>query len=97
MSSSQFSWAVVIALLATSFRATIAQKKILAIVGSSSIAASHSQFFDQLRAAAFDVDIKTVKDKDLKLKEYDTFLYDSLIIFAPKASSKCSIHGWLHF
>jgi oligosaccharyltransferase complex subunit beta len=62
-------------------------RRVLALIGSSSIKESHSQFFSSLQEAGFSVDIKTVKDKDLKLKNYDTFLYDSLIVFAPKATS----------
>jgi oligosaccharyltransferase complex subunit beta len=62
-------------------------KRVLALIGTSSIQESHSQFFSSLQEAGFSVDIKTAKDKGLKLKDFDTFLYDSLIVFAPKATS----------
>eukprot|EP00878_Enallax_costatus_P006352 GHUV01006660.1.p1 GENE.GHUV01006660.1~~GHUV01006660.1.p1 ORF type:complete len:262 (+),score=62.04 GHUV01006660.1:98-883(+) len=75
------------ALLAAAIPATLAQNNVLVLIGSSSVKDTHSQFFDDLRAASFNVDIKSVKDKSLKLKEYDTFLYDSLVLFAPKASN----------
>ncbi|KAF6264698.1 dolichyl-diphosphooligosaccharide-protein glycosyltransferase [Scenedesmus sp. NREL 46B-D3] len=78
---------VLLAAVLSSNVATAAENnRILALIGTSSVQESHSQFFSSLQEAGFSVDIKTVKDKGLKLKNFDTFLYDSLIIFAPKAT-----------
>jgi oligosaccharyltransferase complex subunit beta len=76
------------ALLGSSVAKAAENRRVLALIGTSSVKDSHSQFFSSLQEAGFSVDIKTAKDKGLKLKEFDTFLYDSLIIFAPKASSE---------
>lgn len=84
-----------IALLAATIPPALAHKKVLVIVGSSSIKDTHSQFLDEFRAASVDVDIKSVKDTDLRLKDFDTFLYDSLVLLAPKASSECCAVRWL--
>lgn len=86
---------VLLFVLAAVLPLAVAQRNVLVLYGTSSIKDTHSQFFDQLKAASFNVDVKSVKDKDLKLKDFDTFLYDSLIIFAPKASSKYSTGSWL--
>jgi hypothetical protein len=67
-----------------------AEKKILVLYGQSSIKETHGQFFKGLEAKGHTVDIKSVKDSSLKLKDYDTWLYDALVLFAPKAASECS-------
>eukprot|EP00882_Tetradesmus_deserticola_P030394 GHRQ01034117.1.p1 GENE.GHRQ01034117.1~~GHRQ01034117.1.p1 ORF type:complete len:258 (+),score=82.52 GHRQ01034117.1:40-774(+) len=74
------------AVLSSNVATAAENKRVLALIGTSAVQDSHSQFFSSLQEAGFSVDIKAAKDKDLKLKDYDTFLYDSLIIFAPKAS-----------
>lgn len=61
-----------------------ADKKVLALVQDNT-KDHYSIFFDSLSAYGFSVDIKGHKDSGLKLKEYDTWLYDHLVIFAPKA------------
>lgn len=76
------------ALLCSNVADAAENKRVLALIGTSSIKDSHSQFFSSLKEAGFSVDIKSAKDKDLTLKDFDTFLYDSLIIFAPKAASE---------
>jgi oligosaccharyltransferase complex subunit beta len=74
-------------LAAVCLPAVHAQKRILALLGSAKTQDTHSQFFRSLKDNGFSVDIKTIKD-DVKLREYDTWLYDSLILFAPKATSE---------
>lgn len=66
-----------------------AQKKVLVLFGQSSIKESHGQFIKGLESKGVTVDVKGVKDSSLKLKEYDTWLYDALVLFAPKATSEC--------
>jgi oligosaccharyltransferase complex subunit beta len=66
------------------------EKKILVLYGQSSIKETHGQFFKGLEAKGHTVDIMSVKDSGLKLKDYDTWLYDALVLFAPKAASECS-------
>lgn len=65
-----------------------AEKKILVLYGQGSIKETHGQFFKGLEAKGHTVDIKSVKDSSLKLKDYDTWLYDALVLFAPKAASE---------
>lgn len=67
-------------------RATGAGKRVLALVGSDAIKASHSQFLGALKAAGLAVEVKGVKEDDLKLNDFDTWHYDSLVLLAPKAS-----------
>lgn len=64
-----------------------AEKKVLVLYGQSSIPETHGQFLKGLEAKGLTVDLKSVKDSGLKLKDYDTWLYDALVLFAPKAAS----------
>lgn len=67
---------------------TAADKKVLVLYGASNIKDTHSQFIKGLQDKGLKVDLKSVKDSDLKLKDYDTWLYDALVLFAPKAASR---------
>jgi oligosaccharyltransferase complex subunit beta len=65
-----------------------AEKKVLVLYGASSIKETHGQFLKGLESKGVKVDLKSVKDSSLKLKDYDTWLYDALVLFAPKASGE---------
>lgn len=74
-------------LAAVCLPAVHANKRVLVLLGTAKTKDTHSQFFKTLQDNGFSLDIKTTKD-DVKLREYDTWNYDSLILFAPKATSK---------
>ena len=65
-----------------------AEKKVLVLYGASAIKNTHSQFIKGLEDKGLKVDVKSVKESGLKLKDYDTWLYDALVLFAPKAASR---------
>lgn len=65
-----------------------AEKKVLVLYGASNIKDTHSQFIQGLEDQGLKVDLKSVKDSGLKLKDYDTWLYDALVLLAPKATSR---------
>lgn len=67
-----------------------AEKKVLVLYGQSSIPETHGQFIKGLEAKGLKVDLKSVKDSGLKLRDHDTWLYDALVLFAPKAASEFS-------
>lgn len=90
MSRNSHLWALglTLALLSSSLCLSVsAQKRVLVLYGASSIKDTHGQFLKGLEAKGLSVDVKSVKDSSLKLKDFDTWLYDSLILFAPKATS----------
>lgn len=68
-----------------------AEKKVLVLYGASNIKDTHSQFIQGLEDQGLKVDLKSVKDSGLKLKDYDTWLYDALVLLAPKATSRCML------
>ncbi|EFJ53013.1 hypothetical protein VOLCADRAFT_72245 [Volvox carteri f. nagariensis] len=62
-----------------------AGKRVLVLLPNVNEAEKYSKFFGSLRDAGFDVTFKGVRDSSLKLKEYGTWLYDDLVLFAPKS------------
>jgi oligosaccharyltransferase complex subunit beta len=66
----------------------LAQKKVLVLTGDDSIEKTHSTFLSDLKDSGFSLDIKSHKDSELKLRDYDNWLYDSLLLLAPTATSK---------
>ncbi|CAD7704855.1 unnamed protein product [Ostreobium quekettii] len=73
-------------LLAASLPFPATSSKVLAILASDSIKSSHSQFFDGLASAGLDVTFKLASDP-VKLRDWDTWLYDHMVIFAPRAKA----------
>lgn len=63
----------------------VAGKEVLALLQSSDIQTSHSQFFDALQSHGFKITFKQCNEKDINFKEYDTYHYDHLIVFCPTA------------
>lgn len=85
-------WLVLVALLAaTCLQCVQCSKRVLAVVESDKLKQSHSSFFEALGKQGFDIDIKQYKDNSLKLRDFDDWLYDHLVIFAPRATSKCAL------
>jgi oligosaccharyltransferase complex subunit beta len=81
--------ALLVLLGSSLYLSVAAEKKVLVLFGQSSIKESHGQFIKGLESKGVTVDLKSVKDSSLKLKNYDTWLYDALVLFAPKATSEC--------
>lgn len=65
-----------------------AEKKVLVLYGQNSIKETHGQFIKGLQNKGVTVELKSVKDSGLKLRDYDTWLYDALVLFSPKATSE---------
>ncbi|KAG2491121.1 hypothetical protein HYH03_010565 [Edaphochlamys debaryana] len=73
-----------VALLAA-LHSAYAGGKVLMLLQSEKNIDRFSSFTDALTAAGFTIEIKGYKDSSLKLREYGTWLYDDLVLFAPKA------------
>lgn len=72
--------------------AQAAGKRVLFLLGDVAAKDKYSIFIGSLESLGFSVDVKAIKDSSLKLKEYDTWLYDHLAIFAPKADgAQCAV------
>lgn len=57
----------------------------LLISNTLNITDTHSQFIKYLKATGREVDIREASDKTLRLRDWDTWLYNELVIFAPQA------------
>lgn len=62
-----------------------AADKILVVVDDPLIRNTHSQYFSDLIGRGHDVAIRSAGDKKLQLKDWDEWLYDKLVLFAPRA------------
>ena len=84
--------AVWCALCSTSFAA-----KVLVLQDDPLIRSTHSRYFRELHSQGHTVTIKSVTDSTLKLKDWDDWLYDKLIIFAPTATGgeRTSLHAFM--
>lgn len=54
----------------------------LVLVEDLSIASTHSLYFQRLSDAGYSLDIKAADDKSLRLKDWDAWSYEKLIVFA---------------
>ncbi|KAI8472693.1 MAG: dolichyl-diphosphooligosaccharide-protein glycosyltransferase [Monoraphidium minutum] len=61
-------------------------KRVLALIGDGGVRASHSRFFQGLRDAGLELDIKAVDDDGLLLRNFGSWHYDHLLLFAPHAT-----------
>jgi oligosaccharyltransferase complex subunit beta len=49
---------------------------------------THSIYFSDLASRGFNLNYKAVGDRNLQLRDWDDWLYDHLIIFAPSATGE---------
>lgn len=57
----------------------------LLISNTLNITDTHSRFIKYLKATGRELDIREASDKDLRLRDWDTWLYSELVVFAPQA------------
>ncbi|KAK9794636.1 hypothetical protein WJX73_004381 [Symbiochloris irregularis] len=74
---------VLLALLVATLVAPIrGDKEVLVLVENTNYASTHSLFFAQLSDAGYQLDVRAADDKTLRLRDWDTWIYSKLIIFA---------------
>jgi len=64
--------------------AAAAGHRALVLLQDAGLRESHAQFMAQLGDAGLELDFQVAGSKGLRLKEWDTWLYDSLIVLAPR-------------
>ena len=60
--------------------------KVLVLQDDPLIRSTHSRYFRELHSQGHSVTIKSVTDSNLKLRDWDDWVYDKLVIFAPSAT-----------
>ena len=63
-----------------------AQTQVLVLLEDLTIRNLHSEYFQGLIEDGFDLEFKVADSKGLRLREWDDWLYDKLIIFAPNTA-----------
>lgn len=80
--------ALVLLLGAASLAAdTQSGEKVLVLLESLDLQHSHSEFFSSLSSRGYTLDFKQISDKGLQLKDWDTWLYTKVIVFATKGGA----------
>lgn len=74
--------------LAALSQQALAQKRMLFLLPDANQQDKYSTFLDSLKAIGFTIDVKAYKDSSLSLKDYDTWHYDHLALFCPKAEGR---------
>ncbi len=69
--------------------------KVLVLQDDPLIRSTHSRYFRELHSQGHTVTIKSVTDSNLKLRDWDDWIYDKLVIFAPSAPGRIA-HPCLH-
>ena len=64
---------------------------VLVLYDDPLIRSTHSKFLDGLQSQGHTVTIKSVTDSSIKLKDWDDWRYEKLIIFAPSATGIRSV------
>lgn len=72
---------VICTLLLCSLLPAQAQQKALVLVQDLGIASSHSKFLEHLSNEGYSLDVQAADSKSLRLRDWDTWLYDKLVIF----------------
>lgn len=63
-------------------------KRVLMLLPQYDDRALYWNFISSISQYGYHVDVKGYKDPSLKLKDYDHWLYDQLVLFTPKAESE---------
>jgi len=66
--------------------AAAAQPRVLVLLEDLTIRNTHSAYFHALAQDGFSLEFKLATGKGLRLREWDDWLYDKLIVFAPSVA-----------
>lgn len=77
---------VLLLLLSTAFTCQASSEKLLVLVDDLKVRSTHSIYFSDLISRGYEISFKSVNDKKLQLKDWDEWLYDKVILFAPTAT-----------
>ena len=86
---------ITLALLAALCSTSLAAK-VLVLQDDPLIRSTHSTYFRELHSQGHTVTIKSVTDSSLKLRDWDDWIYDKLVIFAPSATGRTACPCYLH-
>ena len=66
--------------------------KVLVLQDDPLIRSTHSRYFRELQSQGHTITIKSVTDSNLKLKDWDDWMYDKLVMFTPSVTGREGTH-----
>ncbi len=79
---------VLFLLLAAALTCRASEQKVLVLLDDPLIRSTHSLFFSDLSSRGYEISFKSASDRKLQLKDWDEWLYQKVIVFAPSATGK---------
>lgn len=73
-------------LLSTVFTCQASSQKVLVLLDDSKIRSTHSLYFNDVISRGYEISFQTASNRKLQLKDWDEWLYDKIILFAPTAT-----------
>lgn len=77
---------ILLLLLTTAFTCQASSQSVLVLLDDPKIRSTHSMYFNDLISRGHEISFKSASDKKLQLKDWDEWLYDKIVIFAPTAT-----------
>jgi hypothetical protein len=68
--------------------ASAANEKVLVLLDSLEMQQTHSKFLENINPKSFDVTVGTTNTESIKLKEWDSWLFDKLVILGGATSKR---------
>lgn len=77
---------VLLLLLSTVLPCQASSQKVLVLLDDLKTRSTHSLYFNDLISKGCEISFKSASDKKLQLKDWDEWLYDKIVLFAPTAT-----------
>ena len=69
--------------------AAVQSSKVLVLLEDTSLKTTHSSYFGALSSRGYHLKFAAANAADLKIKDWDTYLYDKIILFASNTAGQC--------
>ena len=76
-------WGIVLLLLSAFIPAHASNERVLVLVDDPFIRHTHSVYFGDLTSRGYSLTFRAAADKKLQLRDWDEWMFEKLIIFAP--------------
>ena len=68
--------------------------KVLVVLENTALKSTHSSYFSALSSRGYQLTYAAADGPDLKIKDWDTYLYEKIIVFASSTSGLPVQHAW---
>lgn len=77
--------------LAVAGQGSSSKGKVLVLIDSLDLQGTHSKFLQSIKSKGYETTVASVNAKTTKLKDWDTWLFDKLVILGGENSESCII------